>query len=135
MAIETVIEPYELLVRWKNGAITGAHMIHAVRTIQDGVTIATTELPPQSVVDASGDGSLVDEVLGIVQTSALADKASAESVAAAALDEIDRLRARITELEQDNAGMSALIEESGIRQKSKEQRDPVDVSEDEEPSN
>jgi hypothetical protein len=115
MAIETIIEPYELLIRWKGGAITGAHFVQTVRTVRDGETIATTELAPESVVDLSGDGSLVDEVLGIVQTSALADKATAETAAVVANEQVAALHIRVAELEQDNATMNELIEGERLR--------------------
>ncbi len=90
MTIETRIHPYELLIRWTDGVMTGAHYVELVQTVRDGVVISTAPTAPRSIVDA---GRLAGEVLGVVQASAVADKLRAEAELALALWRIAVLEA------------------------------------------
>lgn len=79
--IETVKRPYEFLVRWRDGVISGAHVGFEVTTTENGQVLSTTPLP----VVAVGDGGFpLADILGQIQIDALKDREAAKAAQAVA---------------------------------------------------
>ena len=78
MAITKTQQPYEFVIRWKNGKISGAHIKFLDRIIDDdGVTVLSEkEGEAQSVSMAGEVGYPIADILTLVQSTALADLAT-----------------------------------------------------------
>lgn len=94
--METVKRPYEFLVRWKDGVISGAHVGFEVTVTENGQVLSTTPLNVVSVNVGTGEGFPLTDILGKIQVDALKDrdaalqaKSTAESAKAAAEAERD----------------------------------------------
>lgn len=105
--METVKRPYEFLVRWKDGIISGAHVGFEVTVTENGQVISTTPLNVVSVDIGTGQGFPLADILGQIQVDALKDrdaaltaKSQAESAKAAAEAERDAAIAAKEELEK-----------------------------------
>jgi hypothetical protein len=85
--METLKRPYEFLIRWKDGAISGAHVGYEVTATEDGNVLSTTPLPVVPVDVGTGQGFPLAEILGQVQIDALKDRESALAAKAAAESE------------------------------------------------
>lgn len=95
MTIIKTSAPYEFLVRWKDGAIAGAH-VRYLETIKDGDTVVSVkEGDPMPVSLAGGAGFPLADILTPLQTQALADLATAQAVVAPLQAEIARLTALV----------------------------------------
>lgn len=90
MAITKTNQPYEFLVRWKDGAITGAHIKMLETIAEDGVVLSQKEgvAMPVSMAGA-GNFPLADLLTGI-QTQALIDLDAARSELAAVRLELEQ---------------------------------------------
>lgn len=91
MAIERVVTPYELLVRWcpETGVLKGAHVQEIERLVEDGTTtLAAQTLPARPLHLAGGDFPLAD-VLTQAQVDALSAAAQAIAERDTALAERD----------------------------------------------
>ena len=71
--IKTSIKPYEFLVRWKDGAIAGAHIRFLETISQDGVVLAQKEGNAMPVSLSGEAGFPLADILSAVQKSALVD--------------------------------------------------------------
>jgi len=93
--IERVQKPYEFLVRWTDGTVSGAHIGFVEQLIDNGKVLSQTPLPVQPVSLAGGAGFPLETVLSQLHISALAavEETQTELVAA---------KARIAELEKQN---------------------------------
>ncbi len=82
--IETVKRPYELLVRWREGALSGAHVGFELTTTEDGKVLSTTPLAVMPVDIGQGIGFPLADILAQVHTDAIIsmDVAIAEKTAA-----------------------------------------------------
>lgn len=69
--IETVKRPYELLVRWRGGKISGAHVGFELTTTENGKVLSTTGLPVMPVDVGNGIGFPLADILAQVHTDAL----------------------------------------------------------------
>jgi hypothetical protein len=62
--MKTVItRPYEFLVRWRDGVISGAHVGFEDAIVEDGKVIGATPLPVQAVDIGSGQGFPLQDIL------------------------------------------------------------------------
>ena len=95
MAITKQNTPYEFLVRWNNGAVSGAHIRFLEMIREDGVVLSQKEGPAQPVSLAGESGFPITDVLTALQASALADKATAEAALTAAQAQVATLQAQI----------------------------------------
>ena len=73
MAITKTTQPYEFLVRWRDGAISGAHIRFLETVLEDGVVLAQKEGNAMPVSLAGEAGYPLADVLSAVQTSALVE--------------------------------------------------------------
>ena len=80
MAIERVVLPYELLIRWcpETGVLKGAHIQEIERLVEDGATVAVHTLPARPLHLAGGDFPLAD---ALTQAQADALVAAAQAIA------------------------------------------------------
>ena len=106
MAISTVKRPYEMLVRWKDGVIAGAHVGFELTTTENGVVLSTTPLDVMPVDIGQGAGFPLADILSQVQVDAITGKDAAEAKCAAAEADcakheatIAALTAKVAELE------------------------------------
>lgn len=90
--IERVQKPYEFLVRWTDGVVSGAHIGFVEQLIDNGQVLSQTPLPVQAVSLSGQAGFPLDTVLGQLHIDALA-----------ALETANK---RIAELEAANASNS-----------------------------
>lgn len=88
MAIGKVVRPYELLARWRDGVLTGAHVQFISTIVEDGVVMLGSEhLSDAMPVDVGGvKGFPLADILQQLHTDALVavDAANAEKKAAVA---------------------------------------------------
>lgn len=82
MAIVKQQTPYEFLVRWENGSIAGAHIRFLERLVEDGTVISEQEGNAQPVSMSGGVGFPIADILSAIQSSALADLATAQAAKA-----------------------------------------------------
>ena len=108
--IETVKQPYELLVRWREGKITGAHVGFELTATEDGNVLSTTPLPVMAVDIGQGVGFPLADILAQVHTDALVSRDEAIAEKTVVQTEctkheatIAALEAKIMELEKVNA--------------------------------
>lgn len=85
--IETVKRPYEFLVRWREGKITGAHVGYELTTTEDGKVLSTTPLAVMPVDIGSGVGFPLADILGQVHIDAVATMSVAQAECQAKADE------------------------------------------------
>ena len=84
MAITKTTQPYEFLVRWRDGAISGAHIRFLETILEDGVVLAQKEGNAMPVSLAGEAGYPLADVLSAVQKSALVDLEKAKEALATA---------------------------------------------------
>lgn len=116
MAMETTKRPYEFLVRWKDGNISGAHVGYEVTVTDNGAVISTNPLPVVPVDVGTGQGFPLNEILGQLQIDALKErdaalsaKKIAETAKAATEKEKDELSAALDAATSRIAEKDALI--------------------------
>jgi hypothetical protein len=116
--ISTVKRPYELLVRWKDGVIAGAHVGFELTTTEDDVILSTTPLPVMAVDLGQGAGFPLADILEQVQIDAIismdaanASRAQAESQLSAAEAAIAELQAAATAAQNAIAVLTAKVAE------------------------
>lgn len=107
--IETVKRPYEFLVRWREGIISGAHVGFELTTTEGGEALSTTALPVMPVDIGQGIGFPLADILAQLQIGSIIamDVAKAELViekktVAEKTAEVKVLTERITVLEKGN---------------------------------
>ena len=84
MAITKTTQPYEFLVRWRDGAISGTHIRFLETILEDGVVLAQKEGNAMPVSLAGEAGYPLADVLSAVQKSALVDLEKAKEALATA---------------------------------------------------
>jgi hypothetical protein len=72
MAIIKTQKPYELLVRWKDGVVSGAHVKFLERIEENGVVLTEKEGDAQPISIAGSVGFPLADILSTVQSDALA---------------------------------------------------------------
>lgn len=124
MTIEKVTTPYEFLIRWKDGLITGAHVKFLEQLKEDGAVLTEKEGQAIPVSLAGESGYPVDDVFAAISTGAVAvaqkaildiadsnaKKAEAEALAA---KEIEDAKAR--ELAANEAKAAAEAAEAAAK--------------------
>jgi len=86
MAIEKQTLPYELLIRWRDGVVAGAHVQYITRLVDDGAVV-NEQLGAALPVDVgAGKGFPIADLLSQVQTDALI-AVDAKTAALAAMTE------------------------------------------------
>ena len=84
MAITKTTQPYEFLVRWRDGAISGAHIRFLDTILEDGVVLAQKEGNAMPVSLSGEVGYPLADVLTAVQQSALVELEKAKEALATA---------------------------------------------------
>jgi hypothetical protein len=84
MAITKTTQPYEFLVRWRDGAISGAHIRFLETILEDGVVLAQKEGNAMPVSLSGEVGYPLADVLTAVQQSALVELEKAKEALATA---------------------------------------------------
>ena len=84
MAITKTTQPYEFLVRWRDGAISGAHIRFLETVLEDGVVLAQKEGNAMPVSLSGEVGYPLADVLTAVQQSALVELEKAKEALATA---------------------------------------------------
>lgn len=104
--ITTVKRPYEFLVRWRNGVISGAHVGFELTTIEDGKMLSTTPLNVMPVDVGQGQGFPLAEILSQIHIDAIAGmdaakeaQSAAESVLALTQSNLEKVSAKLTTAE------------------------------------
>jgi len=69
--------PYEFLIRWKNGVISGAHVGFEDVILEAGVVSGTVQQNVQAVNVGLGKGFPLADILGQIQIDALTEKDAA----------------------------------------------------------
>lgn len=93
MAITTEREPYEFLVRWKDGNLVGAHVRWLYKISGDGMVPVETESGAESISLAGKGGFPLSDLLTQAQIDALISRDEALSQLATAQDENKTLAA------------------------------------------
>jgi hypothetical protein len=113
--IETVKQPYELLVRWREGKISGAHVGFELTTTEDGKVLSTSPLAVIPVDIGQGIGFPLADILAQVQVDALvsrdkaiAERGAAETALTAAQEVVAKHEATIATLTTELTELKAL---------------------------
>lgn len=77
--ITTTKHPYEFLVRWRDGKLSGAHVGFELTTTEDGTALSTTALPVMAVDIGQGAGFPLADILSQVHVDALTDRDAAQA--------------------------------------------------------
>lgn len=93
---QVISRPYEFLVRWREGKITGAHVCFEDAIIEDGKTVGTIPGNAQAVAVAGGNGFPLSDILEQIHVDALA--------------RADALEAEKKELSAEISGLNAALE-------------------------
>ena len=72
MTIIKTQTPYELLIRWKDGAVAGAHVKFLEQIVEDGVVLHEKEGDATPVSMAGEAGYPLADILTFAQSTALA---------------------------------------------------------------
>lgn len=88
-----VTRPYEFLVRWRDGVISGAHIGFEDSIVEDGKTVSVSPLPVVSVAVAGATGFPLNEILDQIHIDAINERD-------AAIATIDALRQEIAALKK-----------------------------------
>ena len=120
--ITTEKRPYELLVRWREGKITGAHVGFELTATEDGKVLSTTPLAVMAVDIGQGIGFPLADILAQVHTDALigrdmaiAEKSAAQTERSAALAECRAAKDECTKREATISALTAeLAEVTGV---------------------
>ena len=83
--METVKRPYEFLVRWRDGVISGAHVGFEVTVTENNVVLSIEPLPVVAVDIGQGQGFPLTDILGQIQVDALKDRDAALQAKSTAL--------------------------------------------------
>lgn len=97
MAIEIVIQPYEFLIRFQNGAVSGAHY-RTIELITDGTTVFSSKEGDAQPVEMGGQ--LFAQIMGETNAGLSAALSAASAERDKLLVQNDALAARVAELEQ-----------------------------------
>jgi len=97
--IETVKRPYEFLVRWREGLISGAHVGFEVTTLEDGKVLSTTPLAVIPVNVGQGVGFPLADILAQIQVDAIVSLAEMTALKDAAQITCAQQEATIIELQ------------------------------------
>lgn len=103
MASETIREPYELLIRWKAGVISGLHKCELI-TVKDGdvvLSVSEGRAMPLEVEDVPAFFPDTEAVANVSRL--LAEKANLESRVLDLEGQIDEATALITDLRRQLA--------------------------------
>jgi uncharacterized coiled-coil protein SlyX len=100
MAIETVKRPYELLVRWREGKISGAHVGFELTATEDGKVLSTTPLPVMTVDIGQGIGFPLKDILDQVHVDAITGMDTAQAEVKTVNETCAKHEATIVELEK-----------------------------------
>ena len=115
MAIIKTVTPYELLARWRDGKLSGAHVQFLTTVTEDGVKLSETVGDVMPVDVGQGIGFPLADILSQMHVAALAavDAANTEKAVAEqnAIDLQDNLDAKMGELSATNAKLAAATAE------------------------
>ena len=107
--LETTKRPYELLVRWREGKISGAHVGFEITTTEDGSVLSTTPLAVMPVDIGQGAGFPLADILAQVHTDALIQMDAAQATATEKATECDAHVATIAERDSTIAALKETI--------------------------
>ena len=88
--------PYEFLVRWDNGVVTGAHVRFLERIIEDGVVIHEKEGHAQPISMAGEIGFPIASILSSLESGAIIAVEAAQAATAAKVVELNTLTQELT---------------------------------------
>jgi len=116
MAIERIIRPYELLVRWgADGAIQGAH-VQFIEEIKEGAqVIAATLGNAQPVALAAGAGFPLSDILDAAHIAALKAADLANAATAAAETKVLEMEAELTAIKQQAEALRGELQDLKVR--------------------
>lgn len=108
--IETVKRPYELLVRWREGKISGAHVGFELTATEGGKVLSTTPLAVMAVDVGQGLGFPLADILGQVHIDAVVQMDAANATCQAKTDECAKHEATIVALTAELAKATSELE-------------------------
>jgi multidrug efflux pump subunit AcrA (membrane-fusion protein) len=74
---QVITRPYEFLVRWRDGVISGAHVGFEDVIVEDGAVIGAVQQNVQAVDIGLGKGFPLAEILGQIHIDALTERDAA----------------------------------------------------------
>lgn len=104
MAIKTNVEPYTLLVRWKDGKLAGVMKRDLLRTVKDGKELKAQELPAEPVAEK-------DVPACIPAADSIAEVSRLLAVEAEQKDEIENLTGERDRLLEEVRTLKGLVEQ------------------------
>ena len=110
MAIIKQQTPYEFLVRWKDGAVAGAHIRFLERIVENGVVISEKEGDAIPVSMAGGAGFPIADILTTLQVTALSNLASEKSAKETSETSLEKAKSDLAESEAQVVTMQAQID-------------------------
>ena len=84
MTIQTIVEPYELLIRWRDGQISGVHKQEII-TVKDGETVLSVSEGKAQVLDLADVPSFIPAQDTLANISRLLSEAAQKDREIAAL--------------------------------------------------
>lgn len=100
-------QPYEFLIRWRDGVISGAHVGFEEIILDAGVVTATIQQAVQPVDVGLGNGFPLVDILGQIQITALTEKDAALAAKSAADSKCAEHKKNIVALEASLASLQA----------------------------
>lgn len=108
--IETVKRPYELLVRWREGKISGAHVGFELTATEDGKVLSTTPLPVMPVDIGQGVGFPLKDILEQIHVDAITGMDTAQAEVKTVNETCFKHEATIAALTTELAALKAIPE-------------------------
>lgn len=108
--LTTEKRPYEFLVRWRKGVISGAHVGFELTTLEDGKEINTTPLDVMAVDIGNGQGFPLKEILDQLHIDALSQIDTLNGSLKSKSVEIDELNSSLKSLQEISDRQQAEIE-------------------------
>ena len=101
--IETTKRPYEFLVRWREGKITGAHVGFELTATENGKVLSTAPLPVMPVDIGQGVGFPLADILAQIHIDALISVDAANAKVEEGKTVIRGLEAEITKMKKEKS--------------------------------
>lgn len=106
MSISKIVTPYEFLVRWTDGKISGAHVKFLECLIENGKTLSAIEGIAQPVSMAGEIGFPIEDIFAVIQSASVATAQAANVAIIDALGRTDTANAAIAQAEEAEANAS-----------------------------
>lgn len=117
--IETIKRPYEFLVRWREGQISGAHVGFELTASEDGKALPTTPLPVMPVDIGQGVGFPLADILEQLHIDAIASMDAAHAECKSKTEECAKHEATIAALQAEVNELKIIMAKDADAQQTK----------------